>query len=122
MSLRVKSTAAIDSNVKILFPEDGSRLDGFVKCKFLFKSQDQLDALQERVRLGEVTPREQFREMVAEIQGLPDAEGKNVEGDAAFDWLETHEFGGIVRSAIFADYMTWITEGRAKNSRPSPRR
>jgi hypothetical protein len=119
MSLRINRVDAIPVTVNLCYPEDGSVLKGTVKPHFRFVSQAKLDQLGADVADGKITPQQQFRELVPKIEGIPGSDGTDLEGDAVFKFLETDDYGPLIKSAVFSEYLAALSEGRAKNSKTS---
>lgn len=119
MSLRINRVPAIPNKINLRYPEDGSVLSGTVTAHFCFVSQAKLDQLQADVSDGKITPAQQFKQLVPKIEGIAADDGTPLEGEAAHNWLETDDLGGLVKSAIFSEYLAAYTEARAKNSKTS---
>lgn len=120
MSLKINRVDAIPVQVKLFYPpETGSVLNGTVTPHFAFKSQAKLDKLQAEVADGTITHQAQFRQLVPRIDGIPGADGKDLEGDAVYAFLEEDDLGALIKSAVFSEYLAAISEGRAKNSKTS---
>ena len=115
----IKENPLVTTTVPIAVPEDGSVLSGQLDVKYRFVSEAKLDEMTEKVAKGELTPRQQFLELIPYVAGLPGADGNPVPADDFYDWFEQDDFGQVVRTAVMADYMSWVGGARAKNSQRS---
>jgi hypothetical protein len=117
--LQIIKSAAIKVTVAILFPEENPVVRGTVKCEYVYHTQAQLNQIRDDFEDKKISAEEMFRKYVKSVDGIPGEDGQPLVGDAAFEWLETHEYGVIIRAAILKDYNSWVSEGRAKNSNRS---
>jgi hypothetical protein len=117
--LSIKPTDTVKTTVHLRFPEDGSVLSGSLDCHFKYFPQSELDKISQDQLDGKISTTDVFKLYVRGIDGLPDPDGKPVQGDAVYDWLDSHPFGNVIRSAVLQEYAAAVTEARAKNSRRS---
>lgn len=120
--LKVNAVETITRPVTLLWPKPDTRipvaqrapvvLDGTVDCKFVLHSQDDAEKLDAQVEAGEITSAERFALLVPDIQGLPLEPGQT-----PHQWLAQHQYGAVVRNAIWEDYSASLAEGRQGNSK-----
>lgn len=88
------------------------RIEGYADCGFVYHSQKELEKLDDQVEAGEISTAERFEKLVPEISGLP-----LENGETAHQWLDRHEYGNVVRNAIYEDYWLYTGEARRGNSK-----
>lgn len=121
MALQINSVESVPKSVTLLWPKPDTRipaakrpkpvLEGALDCEFVYHAQDDIDLLDGMVEAGEMTVAERFAKLVPVINGLPVDSG-----ETAHQWLERHQYGAVVRAAIFEEYWTFVGEGRQGNS------
>ncbi len=87
-------------------------LEGFVTCGYAYHATEELERFDELVEAGEMTVSERFEKLVPQIEGLP-----LENGETPFQWLERHQYGSVIRNAIFEDYWLYTGEARRGNSK-----
>ena len=121
MSITINVTDFIPKRVNFCWPKPDTRLpasqrpkpniEGFVECEFIYHSQETLENFDGQVEAGEMTTSERFEKLVPTIKGLP-----LENGETAHQWIDRHEYGAVIRAAIFEDYWVFVGEGRQGNS------
>lgn len=121
-SLKINDVDTVDRRVNFCWPKADTRvpesqrkkpvIEGHVDCKFAYHSQSDAERLDADVEAGDLSSNERFELLVPEINGLP-----VTEGERPHDWLSKHRYGGVIRQAIWEDYLTFMAEGRQGNSK-----
>ena len=121
-TLVINAISTVSRRVDFSWPKPDTRIPeanrpkpiiaGFVNCGYVYHSQEELEKLDEEVESGEITSAERFEKLVPEISGLP-----LENGETAHQWLDRHQYGNVVRNAIYEDYWLYTGEARRGNSK-----
>lgn len=113
--LTVKKVDAIQVPVQIAIPEKNPVVRGSITCGYIFYNEESFKRVRDEIAEQKLSNLDALKKYVRSIDGIPGDDGHPLTGDAAFEWLQSHEYGGLIMSAIIKDYFSWLQEGRAKN-------
>lgn len=121
MSFVVNEVASVPRTVNLCWPKPDTRipeaqrpkpvLEGKLECEFAYFSTEESEQMDAKVEAGEMTELERFEKLVPSIKGLP-----LESGETPYQWMHRHKYGGVVRAAIYQDWLIFQSEGRAGNS------
>lgn len=121
MSFVVNEVNSVPRTVHVCWPKPDTRipeaqrpkpvLQGKLDCEFAYYSTEDSEVLDAQVEAGELSEMERFERLVPSIKGLPLAEG-----ETPYQWMNRHKYGGVVRAAIYQDWLLFQGEGRSGNS------
>ena len=121
-TLVINTTQTVSRRVDFAWPKPDTRIpegqrpkpvvEGFVTCDYAYHSLEELERIDDLVEAGEMTAAERFAKLVPNIDGLP-----LEDGETAYQWLDRHKYGSVIRNAILEDYWLHTGEARKGNSR-----
>lgn len=99
--------------IELAIPPDDPQITGHITVVYKVRSKAEVTELSERGLSDE----EYIREIVTSVQGLGDANGNELTGDAAISEVLTGAFSMWLVPAIVAAYFEQYGEARRGNSR-----
>ncbi|MDO5625010.1 MAG: hypothetical protein Q4G71_10000 [Pseudomonadota bacterium] len=118
LKLKKVDTVALPVDIRLPTEKPGEFNTGKITAHVRIRSRDQVRELTER----ELSDEEVIRELVTAVDGLGDAEGNPVTGDAAIAEVTSGAWSNFLTAAILQAYFDQYGEARVKNSAPSRRR
>lgn len=112
--LSLKEQKTFPLRIEIAIPPERPTIKGHFEVDAKILTKDQLNELRER----DLTDIEYMTELVADIRGLADSDGKPLEGQAAFDAVSKGLYSLYLTNAIVSTYFNQYGEANAKNWRP----
>lgn len=118
--LKLSKATTFSREVKIRLPTDNPIVfnEGVLAVRYNIKSKDEVVALAAQG----LSDQEYFDETVNSVDGLGDADGNAITGEAALTETRSGKWSNYLLAAIIGDYFEQYGEARVKNSRPSLRR
>lgn len=120
-TIKINVEALIPRRIHFCFPKPDTRipeaqrpkpaLEGYVDCEYRYFSQEELERQDGDIEAGDLDRIDRLHMLVPVIKGLPLADGQT-----AREFLNTFQYGAVIRAAINADYFEYIQEGRKGNS------
>ena len=115
--LKLSRTNLVSRAIKVRLPTENPHAfaEGEITYKAKIKTKDELAALSE----AGLTDGDYINELLVDVNGLGDAEGVAIAGDAALTEVRTGTFSSYLQAAILQDYFEQYADARVKNSKTS---
>lgn len=115
--LRLTKNNTIALAVKLRLPTDnpGTFNEGTITAQVVILSKDALRDLAD----ADTTDAQYIDQLVKSVDGLGDADGNPISGDAALTELKSGPWSSFLQSAVLQAYFEQFGEARVKNSKPS---
>lgn len=114
--LKIKKAETFPLEVNFCWPsKQNAQLEGSVTAHVRLLDEKERETELEAARKTGDTLAE-FRVLVPRIEGIPDDEGKPLDGDALFEWLAKSKYGPTIINSITAELVEHQTQGKARTS------
>ena len=116
MALKIKTAETFPLEVNFCWPsKQAAQLEGSVTAHVRLLDEKERETELEAARKSGDTLAE-FRVLVPKIEGIPDDDGRPLDGDALFEWLAKSKYGPTIINSITAELVEHQTQGKARTS------